>query len=504
MESFERKEQENQGTEKSRGRADRRLSSGRATRLLPTFLSLILAVIATLPFTFPARALGLAASSGQDKAGSTQQPAAPDQATIQSVEATQAALVSEFDVNGLKVIVKRRPGSLTVAAGLFLRGGSRNITAENAGIEALMLETATEASASFPRERMRSETSRMGTAIGAGVNYDYSALTLASTRTNFDRSWEIFTDVALRPAFTRQDVELVKSRMVASLRDDVDDPDDYLQRLQERVAYAGHPYFNRPRGTAETVGRLTSEDLRRYHQQMMQTSRLLLVVVGDLDPAQLRQRITQTFGKLPRGNYQPTPLPQLTFGTPSVEVTRRGLPTNYVQGLFAAPSLTAADIYPMRIASSVLRDRVFEEVRVKRNLSYAPSAFLSSQGANVGGIYVTAVDANQAVHVMLDEITRLQQQPITTDEIIGVVSQYLTSYYMGQETNSAQAGELAQYELIGGGWRNSLVTIERLRAVTPEDVQRVSRTYMRNIRFVVIGNPDQIDRNVFTSQAGAE
>jgi hypothetical protein len=43
----------------------------------------------------------------------------------------------------------------------------------------------------------------------------------------------------------------------------------------------------------------------------------------------------------------------------------------------------------MEVAAAMLRDRVFEEVRVKRNLSYAPSAFLSSQGANVGGIYVT-------------------------------------------------------------------------------------------------------------------
>jgi zinc protease len=505
------RENAKRGMEKGLRRTGARRSSssnggGGASRLLPAMLSLILTVIAALPFAATAQARSLSVQSGPERSASSQpqQPRVPDQTSIQSVEATQAALVSEFDINGLKVIVKRRPGSLTVAAGLFLRGGSRNITAENAGIEALMLDVATEASASFPRERMRSETSRMGTVVSAGVNYDYSTLSLISTRANFDRSWEIFTDVALRPAFTPQDVQLVQSRMVASLRDDVDDPDDYLQRLQEKVAYAGHPYFNRPRGTAETVGKLTAEDLRRYHQQMMQTSRLLLVIVGDLDPVQLRQRITQTFGKLPRGSYQPSPLPQLAFATPSVEVTKRGLPTNYIQGLFSAPSLTAADIYPMRIASSVLRDRVFEEVRVKRNLSYAPSAFLNSQGANVGGIYVTAVDANRAVRVMLDEIARLQHDPITTDEITGVVSQYLTSYYMGQETNAAQAGELAQYELIGGGWRNSLVTIERLRAVTPEDVQRVSRTYMRNIRFVVIGNPEQIDRNVFTGQTGEE
>ena len=51
-------------------------------------------------------------------------------------------LVTEFDVNGLKVLVKRREGSQTVVAGLFLKGGARNVTAENAGVESLMLDTA--------------------------------------------------------------------------------------------------------------------------------------------------------------------------------------------------------------------------------------------------------------------------------------------------------------------------------------------------------------------------
>jgi zinc protease len=421
-------------------------------------------------------------------------------AQADAAERRAAALVTEFDVNGMKVLVKRREGSQTVAAGLFLRGGSRNITAENAGIESLMLDVATEASASFPRERLRTALSRMGTVLGSSENYDYSVLSLTTTRANFDRSWEIFTDVALRPAFTKEDFELIKSRTVSALRDDSDDPDTYLQRLQERVAYAGHPYLNRPQGTPETVARLTLEDIRKYHQQMMQTSRLLLVVVGDLDPALVRASVEKSFGKLPRGDYKVEPVPQLTFSTPTVEVTQRGLPTNYINGVFTAPPLTADDIHAMQIASSILRDRVFEEVRVKRNLSYAPNAFLGSQGANLGGIYVTAVDANQAVRVMLDEIRRLQTQPISGSDITGVVSQYLTTYYMGQETNAAQAGSLAEYELIGGGWRHSFDMLTHLRSVTPADVQRVAQKYMRNIRFVVLGDPARIDKNVFTGQ----
>jgi zinc protease len=422
------------------------------------------------------------------------------QASAQEIVAKQAALVTEFEINGLKVLVKRRAGSQTVAAGLFLRGGSRNLSASNAGIESLMLASATEASANLPRGRMRRELAKMATSIGYGVNYDYSALTLASTRANFDRSWDVFTDVALHPAFTKEDVQLVQSRLVTSLRDDGSTPDSFLQRLQDRVAYAGHPYLNRPEGTAETISKLTAEDLRRYHQQSMQTSRLLLVVVGDLNPAQLRERIASSFGKLPRGDYKPQVLPQLSFASSSVEVIPRGLPTNYIQGLFAAPPITSDDIYAMRVASSVLQDRVFEEVRVKRNLSYSPEAFLRTQGANVGGLYVTAVDPNQTIRVMLGEVGKLQREPIEKQDITAVVSQYLTNYYLGEETNAAQAGELALYELIGGGWRNSLVTIERLRAVTPADVQRVARTYIRNIRFVVLGDPARVDKDAFTTQ----
>ena len=428
--------------------------------------------------------------------------AQPAQETVQSVVAKQAALVSEFEVNGLKVLLKRREGSLTVAAGLFIRGGSTNINAQNAGIETLMLSVATEATTNFPRAKMRTELARMGTVIGSSSNNDYSVLSLGTTRMHFDRSWQMFTDVALRPAFTNEDVSLVQKRMIVSLSDDTDSPDVYLQKLQERVAYAGHPYVNSTSGTPESIGKLTPDDLRRYHTKLMETSRLLLVIVGDLNPNEVKDLVAASFGKLPRGTYKSENIPALAFDKSTVEVTPRELPTNYIQGLFTAPSLTSPDIYAMRVASSLLRDRVFEEVRVKRNLSYAPDAFLRTQAANVGGLYVTAVDANTSIRVMLNEIARLQMEPVSADDIHAVIAQYLTTYYLGQETNAAQAGELAQYELIGGGWRNSVNFLEKLLAVTPADIQRVSQKYMKNIRFVVLGNPKSVDTGVFTGQAG--
>ena len=411
--------------------------------------------------------------------------------------ADQAALVTEFDVNGLKVIVKRRPNAPTVAAGLFIRGGTRNITDKNAGIENLMLEVASRGSKNFPREALRRELSKSGSSIGAGASNDYSVLSLASTRQNFDRSWEIFTDLALNPTFAAEDIEQARQKIATGLREQETDNDNFLQILQSRIIYANHPYANNVSGTLETLNRFSAKDLRDYHQKVMQTSQLLLVIVGDIDAKELQARIANTFGKLPRGSYKDQAYPALDFSKGSLDVTQRTLPTNYVQGVFNAPNLNNPDYYAMRVAMTVLQSLIYNEVRVKRQLSYAPNAELGALSANTANIYVTAVDANQSVGVMLEQIDNLKTRTLNNEVISSVAEHYLTQYYLAQETNAAQAAELAKYELTGGGWRNSFDFLSRIRRVTADDVRAVANKYMKNIRFIVVGNPSAINKQVF-------
>jgi predicted Zn-dependent peptidase len=411
--------------------------------------------------------------------------------------AEQANLVTELDVSGLKVLVKRRLNAPTVAAGLFIRGGSRNINDKNAGIENLMLSVATEGSTKFPRETVRRELARTGGSIGSAVSNDYSAISFASTRRNFDRSWEIFTDLALNPAFAAEDIARARAQISTGLREQETNSDNYLQILQDRVIYANHPYANDVNGTLENVARFSAKDLSDYHKKLMVTSRLLLVVVGDIDPKDVEKRVAATFGKLPRGDYKESAYPALDFSKATLDVTSRTLPTNYVQGVFNAPSLNSPDYYAMRVAVTVLQSRIYQEVRTKRQLSYAPNAELGSFSSNVGNIYVTAVDANQAVKVMLDEVKNLKSRQINEETIDGISGHFLTLHFIGQETNAAQAGELAKYELIGGGWRNAFGFLDKIREVKPPEVQAVAQKYMKNIRFIVIGNPTAINREVF-------
>ena len=412
--------------------------------------------------------------------------------------AAQAAQVTEFDVNGMKVLVKRRASAPTVAVGLFIKGGAQNITAKNAGIEDLTLTTAVEAGKKYPREAVRRELSRIGSSIGAGSNNDFSAVSFASTLQNFDQTWDIFTDVTLNPAFADEDVERERRQILTGLREQEISPDSALQSLESRVVYANHPYANSVSGNLQTIGALTAADLKKYHQNLMQTSKLLLVIVGDLDAQTLKAKITAAFGRLPRGNYVEKPYPALDFSKATLDIVPRKLPTNYVEGVFNAPSLSNPDYPAMRVTMAILQGRVFSEVRDKRQLSYAPGADLDNYAANTGNISVTAVDANQAVSVMLNEIETLKSEPIAAENIAGISGQFLTNYYVAQETNGAQVAELARYELLGGGWRNAFEFLNKVRGVKPTDIQAAAKKYIKNLRFVVVGDPAAINKSVFT------
>ncbi|HVE56384.1 MAG TPA: pitrilysin family protein [Pyrinomonadaceae bacterium] len=415
----------------------------------------------------------------------------------QPTTGAQADLISEFDVNGLKVIVKRRPNAPTVSAGLFIRGGVRNLTPTTAGIESLMLSTATEASKKFPRDVMRKELSKMASALGSGSNEDFSVISLNSTRPNFDKTWDIFTDAIMNPSFTQADFDLVRGKILTALKNQSISPDSALDVLQDKVVYANHPYANDPNGTPETIAAFKLEDIRAYHQKVMTTSQLLLVVVGDVDPDVLQKRVADSLGKLPKGNYKETPLPQITFDKPSLDITSRAVETNYIKGIFAAPSLSNPDYYAMRVAMTLLQSKVINEVRNKRQLSYAPNAEMADDAANTANIYVTANDANQSVSLMLNEIDKMRESGVDEEEFQGLPGYFLTTYFIKQETNASQVAELARYELIGGGWRNSLKFIDNMLAVKPQDVKTVANKYMKNIRFVVIGNPAAINKQVF-------
>lgn len=420
-------------------------------------------------------------------------------ASVAAVDAQQLAGTTKFSVSGIPVIFKPVRANDVVAVRVYLRGGSANLTPRTAGIEALMLEAAQEGTTRFDKDALNERLVETGTSISAEAGYDYSVLSVRGVRQHWNEAWDLFSQVALHPTFPASEVELVRSRMLDQLKRIPDNPDSYLSFLADSTLYAGHAYAARPGGTPQSVAGIKRDELASWHRRRFTKENLLIVVVGNVSREDVRAKIAETFGRLPARGGRAVAIRPLRPVTPDVIVVKRDLPTNYITGYFSAPPPSHPDFAALRVATDILSNRLFEEVRTKRNLTYAVGAGLGARAANMGSLYVTAVEPDTTLRVIFSEVKRLQQEPVPSSRLAENVATYLTRFWLNQQSSMGQAGQLGAFELIGGGWENLYRFADAVRRVTPADVQRVAQKYMQHGRFAVIGDPAKVNRPLFVS-----
>lgn len=404
--------------------------------------------------------------------------------------------VTKFEVAGIPVILKPITANEVIAVRMYLRGGAAGLTPANAGIEAMMLTVSTQGTSKYNKDAFTELSTETGTNIGSQATMDYSVLTMQGVRQNWDKSWDLFTQAALHPTFPASEVQIVRGQMVDAAKRRADDPDQYLTYLADSLFYVGHPYAVVPSGTETSLNSITPEALAAWHKERMTRENLLIVVVGNVSRADLTGKIQAAFGSLPAAGGKARALPSMGAVTPELVVVERPLPTNYITGYFAAPTLTDPDYVAFRAATDMLGDRLFEEVRTKRNMTYAVAAGLETRAANRGRLYVTAVDPDTTVRVIFSTVKQLQDNPPSAATVAENLNASLTNYLLGQETNMGQAAALGLWELVGGGYQNYAKFISDYKRVTAADIQRVAKKYLQHARFVVIGDPKKVTRTV--------
>ncbi len=409
-------------------------------------------------------------------------PALPDTGTVR------------FEVAGVRVIHRQTDNNLFFAK-LYLLGGTQLVTPEQAGLEPFLLDVTERGTQRYPGAQLRRAIARTGVQMGLDADKDWTAFGMGTTTDRLDSSWTLFTERLLHPTLTQEDIEFVRANTVAALAQRADDPESLLDYLADSVAFAGHPYGIAPRGTVESLRGITREQLVAFHRTQMLRSRMLLVVVGNVPRAKLQRMIQSTLGTLPMGEYRwaPPPSGQQRPGS-SVLILPRRLPTNYILGWWEGPPASDADVPALRVASAILSGRLFAEIRSRRNLTYAVEARFRDGALTTGGLYVTTTRPDTTLGLMRAEIRNLQTFTIPTGNLRPLIQQFLTEYFMDNEASAEQADFLARAELYRGDFRAASRFVADLRAVTGEDVQRVARMYMRNLRFAYIGNPQQVNR----------
>ena len=407
-----------------------------------------------------------------------------------------SATTTRFLVDGIPVILRRNTSNEVVVANLYLLGGTRQLTPQTAGIEAMLLLASERGTRKYPGAAVRQRVARLGSQITLEASDDWSQIGVHSIRSSFDSTWALLADRVLAPTLAPNEVGIIREQMLTAARQRGEQPDDKATELADSLLHQHHPYAIPTTGTTASLAAITTSQLRRYHDQQFVTSRMLLVVVGNVDRPHIERLVRTTFATLPRGSYRWTLPPPLPGGSRAIAFADRPLPTNYLLGYAPGPAATDPDYIALRVATAVLSGRLFTEVRSRRNLSYAVEAPFLEHAYGVGGLYVTTVEPNAVLRIMRDELTSLQNDQVESEGLKRLEQQFITEYYLKNETNADQANELARAELYQGDYRAADRLMENLRRVTPADVARVARKYLVDFRFAYVGDTTKVDRTL--------
>lgn len=408
-------------------------------------------------------------------------------------------LTSSFTVDGIPVILRRNTSNNVVVANVYLLGGVREATPATAGIEPFLLTVSEHGTQHYPKAVLRRKTSMLGIDIVVAPSVDWTLFGARATTAVLDSTWAIFADRLMYPAIQPAEVDLVRAQLLSGVEQERDDPDELVSDLADSVTFAGHPYSIPVNGTTASLTGITPAALRQFEQSQIVRSRMLVAVVGDVTREHLQSLIHNTFGRLPAGNYKwtiPEPVP---VRPSSSVVVQRELPTNYILGYYAGPLASSSDYTALRVATTVLTGQMFAEIRGRQNLTYDVHAPLLERGASAAGLYVTTVSPDTTLKLMRFFVNQLQHETVTDDGLQRLELQFITQYFLDNETDASQADFLARSQLYRGDYRYASAFVSDLKSVTPEAVQAAARKYMHNMHWAYVGDPSKVNRQLLNA-----
>jgi len=410
-----------------------------------------------------------------------------------SIALAMTALTTSFDVSGVRVILRQNNANNVVAANLYLLGGARQVTEANAGIEPILLDVSERGTRRYPKNALRRAMSRLGSEIVVAPSADWTMFGIRSSAEVFDSTWAIFADRVTHPTLAKAEISVVKAQYLSGIRQRRDDPDALADLLADSITFVGHPYAVSVGGNEKSIQAIDSATLRAYQRTQFVTSRMLLVVVGNIDRAHIERLVSQSIGQLPRGRYAWAAPPRVPESPTAIVIARRQLPTNYILGYYSGPLAKGEDYQALRVATSVLTGRMFAEIRTRQNLTYDVHAPFVDRAATVGGLYVSTAWPDTTLKLMRAAIVDLQQGMLDPAGLKQLEEQFITEYFLDNETNAAQADFLARSQLYGGDYREADRFVDELKSITPQAVQRVARKYMKGFRFAYVGDPSKLN-----------
>lgn len=476
----------------------------RSYMLIGFFLSLLLSIV---PFS-----------------GNFTNAATPTTATpVSSVSFTQGVQKTVLD-NGLTVLTKEVHTAPVVSVQVWYKVGSRNEVKGENGIshqlEHLMFKGTTDRPVQFGRL-----FSALGSQFNAFTSYDQTAYFGTVQRDKLEALLTLEADRMENSLIGPDQLTSEKRVVISELQGYENSPGYRLSRAVMRDAFPNRAYGLPVGGTKADVEKFTVEQVRNYYQTYYSPENATLVITGDFATEPVLKVVKETYGKLAkrgkqgrgtllrqntdRGNVAASPVAPTTKKAPIV--LKQPGSAALLQAVYPLPDIKHPDVPAIDVMDAILTggrsSRLYQalvESGFASSVSGGAAELIEPGWYEINATAAPGQELGKIAQVLQESLAKLQQQPVTTEELNRAKTQLQASFILGNQDITSQASQLGYNQTVAGDYRFIEQYLAAIAKVTPAQLQQAAKTYLNPAKQTIgFFEPTQPDGKPGASSAGS-
>lgn len=345
-------------------------------------------------------------------------------------------------------------------------------------------------------EQLANELDANAIEVSCDMKQDYLRFRVVCLNEDLDLALELLQDIIENSTFAEFDKEKIK--LEGEIPAELDSARTRALDNFVKTLFKDHFYGNTFTKIEENLDKITQQDVIEAYNEIINSGRKVLSFVGDMDFDKIETLLNKHLGNLPNDETQECeiPTPHLEKAETVEFIKPDANQAQIFQG-WQVPTITSEE-YPAFVVlntllgASGLSSRLFCELRDKKGLAYTvrSSYEIYKKCANFN-IYIATEPKNikTSLDGFKEEIQKIKDVLVSEQELTNAKNNYIGKLQFITETNAQQANQMAHHAILGMGFGFKDELINKIKAVTPEQVQSIAKKYLNDVSVISILRP---------------
>lgn len=394
--------------------------------------------------------------------------------------------------NGMVVTLVQYGSLPKVDIDLVVRAGNVNESARQVSLADVMGDLMEQGTKTRGAEQLAREAAAMGGSLDVSVGMDQTIIGGSVLSEFAPRMTALVADLVRNPAFPDSELARIKDNHLRELAVTMTQPQPLALQKFRTVLYPDHPY-GRVFPTADMVKGFTIGDVRGFYDANFGAARAHLYVVGRFDAAAVEAAVRDAFGSWKRGEAGRGPTPNPRSARAVYLINRPDAPQSTLLIGLPVAGPTSADYVPLLVTNALLggsfASRITSNIREQKGYTYSPFSSVSTRYHDsywAEQADVTTKFTGPSIKEILGEVERLRAAPPADSELTGIQNYLAGTFVLQNSTRDGIVNQLSFIDL--QGLPDSYLTdwVRHVRAVTPAEVQQMTRKYLDPSRMTIV------------------